>query len=55
MQMEYGFVKSFSDLGYRKSSDKIILDSKMGYQVYQKIIFLHSANFLSQFSPGFGA
>ena len=38
MQMEYGFVKSF-DLGYRKSSDKIILDSKWGYQAYRKLYF----------------
>lgn len=34
LQMEYGFVKSF-DLGYRKSNDKMILDSKWGYQAYR--------------------
>lgn len=52
LQMEYGFVKSF-DLGYRKSSDKIILDSKWGYQAYKKLYFSAAVNFRSQFSPGF--
>lgn len=52
LQMEYGFVKSF-DLGYRKSNDKVILDSKWGYQAYKKLYFSANVNFKSQFSPGF--
>src|SRR5574344_397274 len=51
-QMAYGFVESF-DLGYRKSNDKIILDTKWGYQAYKKLYFSANVNFRSQFSPGF--
>lgn len=52
VQLGYGFVKSF-DVGYRKSEDRIILDSKWGYQAYKKIYFSAFLNFKSQFSPGF--
>ncbi len=52
IQLGYGFVQNF-DVGYRKSEDRIILDSKWGYQAYRKIYFSASFQFKSQFSPGF--
>ncbi|MBR3303578.1 MAG: DUF3078 domain-containing protein [Bacteroidales bacterium] len=52
MQLAYGFVQSF-DVGYRKSDDRIILDSKWGYQAYKKIYFSSFMNFTSQFSRGY--
>ena len=51
-QFTYGFVQSFED-GYRKSSDKIVLDSKFGYRAIDKFYFSAVFNFTSQFSPGF--
>ncbi len=51
-QLGYGFVQNY-DVGYRKSEDRIILDSKWGYQAYKKIYFSAFMNFKSQFSPGF--
>ena len=41
-QLSYGFIQSFDD-GYRKSDDKIVLDSKWGYKAVNKFYF--SANF----------
>ena len=37
-QFSYGFVQSFED-GYRKSDDKLILDSKFGLQAYDNLYF----------------
>lgn len=51
-QISYGFVQSFED-GYRKSDDKLILDSKFGLQAYENLYFSSVFNFTSQFSPGF--
>ena len=51
-QFTYGFVQSFED-GYRKSSDKMVLDSKFGYRAIDKFYFSAVFNFTSQFSPGF--
>ncbi len=51
-QFTYGFVQSFED-GYRKSNDKIVLDSKFGYRAFDKFYFSTVFNFTSQFSPGF--
>ena len=51
-QFTYGFVQSFED-GYRKSSDKIVIDSKFGYKAIDKFYFSAVFNFTSQFSPGF--
>ena len=51
-QLSYGFVQSFQD-GYRKSDDKIVLDSKWGYKAINKFYFSANFNFRSQFSPGF--
>ncbi len=52
VQLAYGFIQSFED-GYRKSDDKIILDSKWGYKAVNKFYFSANFNFRSQFSPGF--
>lgn len=52
LQLYYGFIQSFDD-GYRKADDRIILDSKWGYQAYKKLYFAAAFNFTSQFSPGF--
>lgn len=51
-QFSYGFVQSFED-GYRKSDDKLILDSKFGLQAYDNLYLSSIFNFTSQFSPGF--
>lgn len=51
-QLSYGFIQSFED-GYRKSNDKIVLDSKWGYKAINKMYFSANFNFRSQFSPGF--
>lgn len=51
-QLSYGFIQSFDD-GYRKSDDKIVLDSKWGYKAVNKFYFSANFNFRSQFSPGF--
>lgn len=52
IQLAYGFLQSFED-GYRKSNDKIVLDSKWGYKAINKFYFSANFNFRSQFSPGF--
>lgn len=51
-QFAYGFIQSFDD-GYRKSDDRIVLDSKWGYKAVNKFYFSANFNFRSQFSPGF--
>ena len=52
--LSYGFIQSFKDdIGYRKSDDKINLDSKWGYKLMNKFYFSANMNFKSQFSPGF--
>ena len=52
VQLSYGFLQSFED-GYRKTNDKIVLDSKWGYRAINKFYFSANFNFRSQFSPGF--
>ena len=52
VQLGYGFVQSF-DVGYRKSDDRMVFDSKWGYKAYKKFYFSAALNFKSQFSPGF--
>ena len=52
VQLAYGFLQSFED-GYRKSNDKIVIDSKWGYKAINKLYFSANFNFRSQFSPGF--
>ena len=52
IQLSYGFIQSHEE-GYRKSSDKIVIDSKWGYRAISKFYFSANFNFRSQFSPGF--
>ena len=37
----------------RKSADRILLDSKVGYDIGEKLNLFFSANFLTQFAPGY--
>jgi len=50
--LTYGFIQSV-DNGYRKSDDKIQIDSKFGYRAINDIFLSAAFNFTSQFSPGF--
>ena len=52
IQLSYGFIQSYEE-GYKKSSDKIVIDSKWGYRAISKFYFSANFNFRSQFSPGF--
>ena len=52
IQLSYGFIQSHEE-GYRKSSDKIVIDSKWGYRAINKFYFSANFNFRSQFTPGF--
>ncbi|RAW01068.1 DUF3078 domain-containing protein [Pseudochryseolinea flava] len=48
----YGFVNNAGQ-GFRKTTDRIYLDTKYGYQLSDKWDLFSSINFLSQFSPGY--
>jgi hypothetical protein len=48
----YGFVNNDGQ-GFRKTNDRIYLDTKYGYQLSSKWDLFVSLNFLSQFSKGF--
>lgn len=52
IQMAYGFVHSFGDR-YKKSDDKLIIDSKVASQAVDKIFMSAFINFRSQFTSGF--
>lgn len=52
LQLSFGFIQSF-DHGYRKSDDKIIVDSKLGYSAFRHYYFSAAFNYRSQLSPGF--
>ncbi len=52
VQMAYGFVHSFGDR-YKKSDDKLIIDSKVASQAVDKLFMSAFINFRSQFTPGF--
>ncbi|QOI97381.1 MAG: DUF3078 domain-containing protein [Flammeovirgaceae bacterium] len=48
----YGFVNNEGQ-GFRKTVDRIFLDSKLGYSVSKKWDVYTSLNFLTQFAPGY--
>jgi hypothetical protein len=48
----YGFVNNAGQ-GFRKTTDRIFVDSKYGYQLSKNWDLFTSLNFLSQFSKGF--
>jgi hypothetical protein len=48
----YGFVNT-SGQGFRKTLDRIFIDTKYGYKIGKKWSVFTSLNFLSQFAPGY--
>ena len=48
----YGFVHAFGDI-YKKNDDKLIIDSKWGYTVANKLNMSAAYNFRTQFSKGY--
>lgn len=48
----YGLLNT-SGQGFRKTTDRMLLDSKLGYKLSAKWNMFVSANFLSQFAPGY--
>jgi len=52
LQLQYGMVKNGNTI-YRKTTDKIFFDSKLGYRLTDKWNAYISVNFLSQFAQGF--
>jgi hypothetical protein len=52
LQIGYGFVHSFGDR-YKKSDDKFIFDSKLGYRAFNEFFAAASFNFRSQMANGF--
>ena len=52
LQAGYGFIESF-DTGYKKSDDRLILDSKFGYKAAEKLYLSAVYNFRTQFARGY--
>ncbi|MEO8472726.1 MAG: DUF3078 domain-containing protein [Chryseolinea sp.] len=52
IDLQYGFIRN-SGQGYRKTIDRIFLDTKYGYKFGKYWGFYSSLNFLSQFAPGY--
>ncbi len=52
MDLAFGFVNN-SGQGYRKTIDRIFLDTKYGYELNKNWGLFSSLNFLSQFSKGY--
>lgn len=52
LQAGYGFIESF-DTGFKKSDDRLILDSKFGYKAAEKLYVSAIYNFRTQFDRGF--
>ncbi len=52
LQVGYGFIQSFGDR-YRKSDDKFIFDSKVGYRALDKFFASASFNLRTQMTKGF--
>lgn len=52
LQAGYGFIESF-DTGYKKSDDRLILDSKLDYKAAEKLYLSIIFNFRSQFARGY--
>jgi len=51
-QAGYGFIHAFGDIN-KKSDDKLIFDTKWGFQAYDKLYFSAAFNFISQMTQGF--
>jgi hypothetical protein len=53
LQIAYGFIQSFED-GFKKSDDKFIFDSKLGYKAWNGKIYASALfNFRSQIANGY--
>ena len=52
LQAGYGFIQSF-ETGYKKSDDRLILDSKLDYKVAEKLYVSAVYNFRTQFANGY--
>lgn len=52
IDMQYGMINN-QGLGYRKTLDRIFLDTRYGHALNKKWDLSASANFLTQFAPGF--
>lgn len=52
LQAGYGFIESFES-GYKKSDDRLILDSKFGYKAVDKFYFSAVYNLRTQIAQGF--
>jgi Protein of unknown function (DUF3078) len=50
--LQYGFV-DIQGTGYRKTIDKLFLDTRLGYSIGKKWDAIISANYLTQFAPGY--
>ena len=51
-QLGYGFIQNMGD-GFKKSDDRIIIDSKYGYKAAEKLYFSVIYNFRTQFTTGY--
>ena len=51
-QFGYGFIQNMGE-GFKKSDDRIILDSKYGYKAAEKLYFSVIYNFRTQFTTGY--
>lgn len=52
LQLGYGFIQSFED-GYKKSDDRLILDSKVGYKAIETLYISAIFNLRTQFAQGY--
>lgn len=52
IDLQYGFVRNDGQ-GFRKTLDRIFLDTKVGYTLSEKWDLYSSLNFSSQFAPGY--
>jgi len=52
LQAAYGFIHAFGDR-YKKSDDKLIFDSKWGFQSYDKFFVSAAFNMISQMTTGY--
>lgn len=51
-QFGYGFIQNMGE-GFKKSDDRIIIDSKFGYKAAEKLYFSAIYNFRTQFTTGY--
>lgn len=52
LQMGYGFIYSFDEI-YKKSDDRLMFDSKIGYKAVEKLYMSAIFNITSQFAKGY--